>query len=139
MLALAWWAWITGRRAQWRFLTVLTAFLAFAGLQLVFLAFRYCWELLSNIAQLGVSALGSAGCVIALVALKRYVFSPERVGRARLAAHGCPHCSTPFAGGQPRCWGCGRPLLDACPRCGAPHLRFAPHCSACGEAVPAPA
>jgi hypothetical protein len=137
---LAWKAWQWGRRVQWRFLSLLTALLTASVIQLIFLTFRYGWELvLKNFALLGISLVGIIGCSLAIVALKRYVFSPERVARNRLAAHACPNCSTPFGDGQPFCWDCGRPLLDPCPHCGKPHLRFAPHCAHCGNEVPPPA
>ncbi len=138
-LALAWFLWRRGRQVEWRYLTLLTALLIAAGLQSLFLLLGYCWRLLDQVAQLGVSILGSVACAAVLVALKRYLFSPERLARARLAAHECPNCSTPFESGQKRCWDCGRPLTDVCPACGATHLRFAPYCAECGEAVPPPA
>jgi hypothetical protein len=136
---LSWKAWQWGRREQWRFLSLLTALLTASVIQLVFLAFRYCWELvLKDFALLGIALVGIIGCSLALVALKRYVLSPERIARNRLAAHSCPNCSTPFRDGQTYCWDCGRPLLDPCPHCGQPHLRYAPHCDHCGNEVPAP-
>jgi hypothetical protein len=136
---LSWKAWERGRRAQWRFLSLLTALLTASVVQLIFLSFRYCWELVKDFALLGTSVLGVIGCSLAIVALKRYVLSPERVARNRLAARACPNCSTPFRDGQAHCWDCGRPLLDPCPHCGQPHLRYAPHCDHCGRDVPTPA
>lgn len=138
-LALAWLAWQRGRRARWRFLSLLTGFLLAAVAQLVVLALMYLWGLLEGIAQLGVAALGTLGCALALIALKRWVFNRERITRARLAQRVCPLCATPFEPNQAHCWDCGRALVEACPHCGGAHLRFAPHCRNCGQSVPAPA
>lgn len=137
---LSWKAWRWGHRIRWRYLSLLTALLTASVIQLVFLTFRYCWELvLQHYAMLGTSLIGIIGCTLAIVALKRYVLSPERVARNRLAAHACPNCSTPFESGQAHCWDCGRPLQEPCPHCGEPHLRYAPHCRHCGREVPVPA
>ncbi|MBW3622090.1 MAG: hypothetical protein KY468_01615 [Armatimonadetes bacterium] len=139
MFFLSWKAWQRARRAQWRYLSLLTAWFTASVILLIFLTFRYCWEiLLQNYTLLGVSLIGIVGCSLAIIALKRYVFSPERVARNRLAARACPNCSTPFTDGQEHCWDCGRPLLEPCPHCGKPHLRYAPHCSHCGREVPLP-
>lgn len=138
-LTLAWLAWQRGRRARWRFLSLLTGFLLAAVGQLVILALMYLWGLLEGIAQLGIAALGALGCALALMALKRWVFNHERITRARLAHRVCPACATPFEPDQAHCWDCGRALVEACPHCGGAHLRFAPHCRNCGQAVPAPA
>lgn len=129
----SWRLWKVARNAQWRFLSVLTALLAASVIQLIFLAFRYCWELLQGLAQLGVAFLGSVGCILAIVALKRYLYNPERLAKSRLAGRCCPNCSTPFAPDQAYCWDCGRSLLEACAHCGAQRLRYAPHCGNCGE------
>jgi hypothetical protein len=132
LILIGWFAWNRARTARWRYLSIITAYLAASVLQLIFLLFRYCWELLADVAQLGVSVIGVIACVAAIVALKRYLFSPERVARARLSAHACPHCSAPFESGQSHCWDCGRPLTEPCPSCGASRLRYAPFCSHCG-------
>jgi hypothetical protein len=129
----SWRLWRWGRNSQWRFVSVMTAMLTASVIQLVFLAFRYCWELLQGLAQLGVALLGSVGCILAIVALKRYVFNPERLARARLAGQCCPNCSTRFEPGQAYCWDCGRGLTEPCTHCGAMRLRHAPHCSVCGQ------
>lgn len=131
----SWRLWKIGRAAQWRFLSILTALVTTSVIQLMFLAFRYCWELLQGLAQLGVAVLGSVGCILAIMALKRYVFNPERLARARLAGRSCPNCNTQFDPGQAYCWDCGRALLEPCPHCGAPHLRHSVHCASCGGTV----
>lgn len=138
-LALAWLAWQRGRQARWRFLSLLTGLLLAAVGQLIIVAFMYLWGLLEGIAQLGVAALGTLACALALVAIKRWVFNRERITRARLAHRVCPSCATPFEPGQPHCWDCGRALVEPCPHCNGPHLRFAPHCPNCGQAVAPPA
>ena len=129
----SWRLWRWGRNAQWRFLTIFTAMLTASVIQLLFLAFRYCWEILQGLAQLGVAFLGSVGCIAAIVALKRYVFNPERLARSRLAGRCCPNCSTPFESGQAYCWDCGRSLVEPCAQCGEMRLRYASHCGNCGK------
>ncbi|HEY3411416.1 MAG TPA: zinc ribbon domain-containing protein [Armatimonadota bacterium] len=130
---ISWSLWRWGRNTQWRFLTILTALLTASVIQLIFLAFRYCWEIFQGLAQLGVALLGSVGCILAIVALKRYVFNPERLARSRLAGRCCPNCSTRFEPGQAYCWDCGRSLQETCEHCGVNRLRYAPHCGNCGK------
>jgi ABC-type Fe3+-siderophore transport system permease subunit len=133
----AWKTWQRARQVHWRFLSLVTALLAASILQLIFLVFRYCWELfLQEYTLLGISVLGTVGCTLAIVALKRYLLNPERVAQNRLAAHDCPHCSTHFDPGQAHCWSCGWLLMEPCPHCGKPHLRMTPHCENCGQIVP---
>jgi hypothetical protein len=133
-LGLSWIAWQAGRRRRWRYQTILTALFTAAVLQLLFLLFRYCWELfLQDYATLGIAALGTIVCILALVGIKRWLFSPERLAEARLAKQACPSCSTPFSESQQYCWHCGHLLVEPCHNCGESRLRFAPHCGRCGE------
>jgi hypothetical protein len=133
-LGLSWILWQFGRSRQWRYQTVLTAFFTASVLQLIFLLFRYCWELfLENYAALGVSVLGSVVCILAIIAIKRWLFSPQRLAEARLALRCCPMCSTPFIDSQTHCWHCGTALVEQCNVCGGNRLLYAPHCGNCGR------
>jgi hypothetical protein len=132
-LGVSWILWQAGRRRRWRYLTILTALFTASVLQLLFLLFRYCWELfLEDYAALGISLLGTALCILAIVGIKRWLFSPERLAQARLADRRCTVCATPFSESQTHCWNCGRPLVERCQSCGANRLLFAPHCGSCG-------
>ena len=135
-LAMSFAVWQRARKRRWRYLTVLTAVFTASVLQLLLLLLRYCWALfLQDIAVLGVSALGTIVCVLAIVGIKRWLYSPERLAQARLGSHRCARCATPFIESQNHCWKCGHALVEKCPSCGGNRLLFAPHCGNCGVGV----
>jgi hypothetical protein len=130
---MAWILWQLGRRRRWQYQTIFSAFFIASVLQLVFLLFRYCWELfLEDYAALGISILGTVVCILAIIAIKRWLFSPERLAEVRLAGHRCAICSTPFTDSQTHCWHCGKPLVEKCQTCGGGRLLYAPYCGNCG-------
>jgi hypothetical protein len=135
-LGISWLLWQAGRARRWRYQTILTAMFTASVIQLLFLLFRYCWGIfVEEYAVLGVSVLGTTICILAIIAIKRWLFSPERISEARLAARCCPMCSTPFVESQTHCWHCGHQLTDTCPVCGSSKLRHTPHCGHCGSAT----
>lgn len=132
-LGLSWILWQLGRKKRWRYQTILSAFFISSILQLLFLLFRYCWELfLDDYALLGVSVLGAIVCILAIVGIKRWLFSPTRLALARLDSRRCPYCATSFAETQTHCWHCGQALREDCVSCGASRLILASHCGNCG-------
>jgi len=133
-LGLAWISWQAGRRRRWRYQTLVSAFLIAAILQLLGLMLRYGWELfVDTFAVLGISLMGTAVCILAIIGIKRWLFSPERLAQARLSSQKCPTCATHFEPGQNHCWHCGHSLVEPCPTCGEKRLLFAPHCGNCGS------
>ncbi len=138
-LGLSWALWQSTRRRRWRYQTIATALFTASVLQLLFLLFRYSWTLvLEDFAVLGVAAMGSIICILAIVAIKRWLFSPERLAEARLSARRCVTCATPFVESQSHCWKCGKPVVERCASCGANRLVFAPHCGSCGSSTSVP-
>lgn len=132
----SWMLWQLGRKKRWRYQAILSALFIASVLQLLFLLFRYCWAFfLEDTAYLGISVLGSVVCILAIIAIKRWLYSPMRLAQARLGAHRCPHCATAFYESQNHCWQCGAALLEKCPSCGANRLLLAPHCGNCGIAT----
>lgn len=133
-VGIAWIVWQQGRQKRWRYLTILTALFTASVLQLLFLLFEYCWRLfLEAYAALGVSLLGTVVCILAIIGIKRWLFSPERLAESRLGASRCPLCSTPFTESQNHCWHCGHALVEDCETCGSRRLLYAPHCGNCGS------
>ena len=132
-LVLSWILWLKGRNRRWRYQAILTGLFTASILQLFFLLIRYCWELfLSDVATLGVAGIGTAVCIFAIVAIKRWLYSPERLALARLSSRRCALCATPFTETQSHCWKCGHALTEKCPTCGSDRLLYAPFCGTCG-------
>jgi len=132
-LGLSWVLWLRGRKARWQYQAILTALFTASVLQLLFLFLRYSWELFfENIATLAISGIGTAACILAIIAIKRWLFSPQRLAQARLSSRRCAICATPFLESQSHCWKCGQPLVEKCPSCGSNRLIFAPYCGNCG-------
>ncbi len=133
-LGVTWKAWTRGRQIRWRYQSVLTAGFIAAVLQLFALSFRYLWEIfLADLAVLGISVIGTVVSVLAIVGIKRWLFSPERVAQARLSNRRCQSCATPFTDSQTHCWQCGNRLVETCDSCGSNRLIFAPFCGTCGR------
>ena len=134
-LGLSWFGWVRGRKQRWRYQSILTAAFIASILQLFALSFRYMWEIiLADFAVLGVSVIGSVVSILAIVGIKRWLFSPVRVAQARLANRRCPICATSFVDSQSHCWQCGNALVEKCAACGENRLIFAPYCGSCGNA-----
>jgi len=133
-LVLSWNLWQLGRKRRWRYQTILTGLFTASILQLFFLLFRYCWALfLADLATLGIATVGSGICIAAIIAIKRWLYSPERLALARLSARRCTHCATPFTDAQSHCWKCGNAIVEKCSSCGSNRLLYAPFCGTCGS------
>lgn len=124
--------WSRLRQRRNRHLIVATAFLAFSALQLLFVAGIYAWHLLRDVATIAVSVFGSVVSIMGLMALRRHIFSFERVARNRVRRGQCPFCGFPADPTMPFCRECGRPLKERCPACSAPRPVLSPHCPTCG-------
>jgi hypothetical protein len=134
-LGLSYLAWREATRRRWRYISLLSSALTASVLLLGFLAVRCAWEIyLERFAWLAVSLMGISVSSLAIVGVKRYLLSPERVRRTRLSHRQCPTCVASFEPGQAHCWSCGTKLYDECPACGGERLRGTPHCSSCGVA-----
>lgn len=128
--------WQRMRRRRSRHLVIGTATLAAGTILMISLFGQYAWRFLQDLVTPFISLIGSAASILAIVAIKRYVFRPERVVRARLRRHQCPHCGFPVppGAGYARCPDCGGALREPCPACGADRPVLAAHCPACGAA-----
>lgn len=128
------WLWQRMRRRRSRHLIIGTATLAAGTILMISLAGQYAWRFLQDLVTPFISLIGSAVSILAIIAIKRYVFSPERVVRARLRRHQCPHCGFPVppGAGYARCPDCGGALHEACENCGAQRPVLAAHCPTCG-------
>ncbi|MEW6399159.1 MAG: zinc ribbon domain-containing protein [Bacillota bacterium] len=133
VLALAVAAWQALRRRHFPYLALLTSFMAFAVLQAAFLVGSYAWTLFRAWAQLGVSLTGAAITAAGMVALRRYVFSPGRVMRARARAGQCPRCGLPLGREYVFCPECGNRVAESCPHCGNRRPVSLPICPHCGR------
>lgn len=134
-LVLSWNVWQSRSKAGWHLLSLATAGLTFATLQLLGLLLSYSLQIAQGNEAIVIAVFGSLVCSALLLLLKLVVFNPQRVARARLAARRCPGCAMPFDRGQEYCCGCGQSLLKPCLHCQAPHLDYTTFCSSCGKSV----
>lgn len=125
--------WKTLQRRESRYEAMGLAFLVFASIQMVVMAGDYAWHHLSDFAPLVISVAGVAGTVAALVALKRYLLAPARIGRYRLRHGGCPHCGHPLEQASAHCPACGKLVREACSHCGGRHPVFSDFCPETGR------
>ncbi|MEW6545522.1 MAG: zinc ribbon domain-containing protein [Bacillota bacterium] len=133
LLALAVAMWQVVRRKHSPYLILLTGFMAFAVLQAAFLVGAYAWTLFRAWAQLGVSLAGATITAAGIVALRRYVFSPQRVMRARARMGQCTRCGLPVAREYVFCPECGNRVAEDCPHCGRLRPVSLPICPYCGR------
>ena len=132
VFALTVYAWQRLRLNGSHYLIIGTSFVAAAGIQLAYLAGRYAWGLFKDFAPLFISVTGAVISIAGIVALRRYLFSFERVSQARLRQGRCPYCGFPNDRTDAYCANCGEELLTTCPECGEPRPRLAPYCPHCG-------
>lgn len=133
VLGLAVLAWQGLRRRQFPYLVLITSFTGFAVIQAAFLVGSYAWTLFRAWAQLGVSLVGVAITAAGIVSLRRYVFSPRRVARARARAGQCIRCGLPLARDYAFCPECGNRVAEPCPHCGQLRPSSLPICPHCGQ------
>lgn len=125
--------WQALRRRRNQFLVIATSFLAFSILQALGLLGVYAWSVFRHVAQLVVSIAGTAVTITGLVILRRYVFNPDRIARARLRRRQCPECGYPVQSDYEFCPDCGAQLASACPNCRRPRPRGLAVCPHCGD------
>lgn len=133
VLALTVWAWHRLRMVRSQYLLIGTSLVGFGIIQAVFLVGSYAWTIFRHMAQLAVSIGGSIITVTGMVALKRYVFNPVRLRRARLRKGLCPRCGYHVRPDQAFCADCGERLAVPCRVCQGLRPSGLPICPHCGE------
>jgi RNA polymerase subunit RPABC4/transcription elongation factor Spt4 len=133
VLALAVWGWHQLRSKSSQLLIIATAFMGFAVLQAVIMVTSYAWGLFRHVAQLVVSIGGSAVTIAGIVALRRYVFNPARVQRARARRGLCPRCGFSVHRDLCYCPDCGEQVSEVCSSCGKLRPVGLRVCPVCGD------
>lgn len=127
---LALFAFIRMRQSHSNYLIFGTALIGFGSFQLIYLFGLYSWHLLRDVAQIAISLMGTALCVVGIIVIRRYLVDPARITKSRLRRGLCPACGVPSST-HAYCIACGEQLQKQCTSCS--HNRpvrgeYCPHC-----------
>ncbi|MDI6632391.1 MAG: hypothetical protein QME13_08145 [Thermoanaerobacteraceae bacterium] len=116
-----------------RFAIIGSSILGFAALQLLVVSLKIAYPFLRGVVPVEwvVSVGGSGICIIAIIYLRRRLFSVSLVKRRRLWKGECAVCG--FSASGAFCAWCGTALQTPCPQCGQETGVFYPFCRVCGS------